>query len=371
MSIPVADSLDLLKQEILNAVLQNLAVAPAQPRVGQYFYDTVLNTGVFWDGTTWQPFLATKLPDGSIQLSKLAVNPLDRANHTGTQNSSTIQNFDTAVRANRLDQMTAPTAPINMNGQRLENVGAPMSPNDAATKQMVEDAIALIVSANALKGKVRAAVGTNINLAAPGNSLNSVTPAPGDAFLLYGQTDGTQNGPYVWTAAGTPMARADNWNTQAEAVVGSYWIVAEGTYADHYALMTNDAFTLGSSALVVQFTGVAASYVAGDGIVITGNSIAVKVAASGGLTNGPAGVAIDPAVVVRKVIATITGDGVTTAFSVVHGLGTLEPDVSMREDVAPRRSWLPSWDATDLNTVNVKFGIAPAAGLVYKVSVQG
>ena len=37
-----------------------------------------------------------------IVLSKLAVDPLARANHTGTQVHTTISDFDTGVQANRL-----------------------------------------------------------------------------------------------------------------------------------------------------------------------------------------------------------------------------------------------------------------------------
>ncbi len=50
----------------------------------------------------------------AIALSKLATDPLARANHTGTQLANTISNFDTQVRTSRLDQMAAPTAELNL-----------------------------------------------------------------------------------------------------------------------------------------------------------------------------------------------------------------------------------------------------------------
>jgi hypothetical protein len=46
----------------------------------------------------------------AIALSKLATDPLARANHTGTQLAATVSDFDTQVRTSRLDQMAAPTA---------------------------------------------------------------------------------------------------------------------------------------------------------------------------------------------------------------------------------------------------------------------
>lgn len=45
-----------------------------------------------------------------------------RAQHTGTQLASTISDFNTAVRTNRLDQMAVPTALVNLNGQDLDNI---------------------------------------------------------------------------------------------------------------------------------------------------------------------------------------------------------------------------------------------------------
>jgi hypothetical protein len=46
--------------------------------------------------------------NAAILLSKLAVDPLARANHTGTQLAATISDFDTQVRTSRLDQLASP-----------------------------------------------------------------------------------------------------------------------------------------------------------------------------------------------------------------------------------------------------------------------
>jgi hypothetical protein len=69
----------------------------------------------------------------AIALSKLAVDPLARANHTGTQTASTISDFDTQVRTNRLDQMTAPTAAVALNAQKITGLADPTSAQDAVT----------------------------------------------------------------------------------------------------------------------------------------------------------------------------------------------------------------------------------------------
>jgi hypothetical protein len=68
-----------------------------------------------------------------IALSKLAVDPIARANHTGSQTASTISDFDTQVRTNRLDQMAAPTAAVSVNSQKITNLASPVDNGDAVS----------------------------------------------------------------------------------------------------------------------------------------------------------------------------------------------------------------------------------------------
>jgi hypothetical protein len=81
----------------------------------------------------------------AIALSKLATDPLARANHTGTQAASTISDFDTQVRTSRLDQMAAPTGSVSANSQKITNLGTPTSNTDASTKAYVDTSIANLI----------------------------------------------------------------------------------------------------------------------------------------------------------------------------------------------------------------------------------
>lgn len=74
----------------------------------------------------------------AIALSKLATDPLARANHTGTQLASTISNFDTQVRTSPLNLMAVPTGTVSMGSQSVTNVATPTNINDAATKGYVD-----------------------------------------------------------------------------------------------------------------------------------------------------------------------------------------------------------------------------------------
>jgi hypothetical protein len=152
----------------------------------------------------------------------------------------------------------------DMNGQRIVNQGDGVAAQDSATLTQVQQAqsaaqaytdsaVAGLASGQVSKGLVRAAVATNVNIAAPGTTLDGLTAANNEIFLLYGQTTGSQNGPYRYNGAAVPMTRATNWDTAGEAVVGSYWIVAEGSQADKFALLTNDTFTLGTTTATFKF----------------------------------------------------------------------------------------------------------------------
>ncbi len=81
------------------------------------------------DGT----IVASDIADGTITAAKLVADPYARANHTGTQLASTVSDFDTQVRTNRLDQMAAPTASVALNAQKLTGVANPTNQQDAVT----------------------------------------------------------------------------------------------------------------------------------------------------------------------------------------------------------------------------------------------
>jgi len=94
------------------------------------------------DGT----IVATDIADGTITAAKMVSDPYARANHTGSQTASTISDFDTQVRTNRLDQMAAPTSAVNANSQKITSLGTPTSNADAATKLYVDTKVADLVN---------------------------------------------------------------------------------------------------------------------------------------------------------------------------------------------------------------------------------
>lgn len=241
----------------------------------------------------------------------------NRENHEGLQLASTISDFDVQVRSNRLDQLANPTGPVSLNSQRITNLVDPSSPQDAATRAWVLSQVSALATGMTPKGTVRAVVTTNVNLASPGATLDGLTPTNGQAFLLVGQSTGSQNGPYVYNGAAVSMTRTANWDTISEATLGSYWVIYEGTQADKFALMTNDTFTLGTDTLAVIYIG----------------------AISGSTVQG---------------LEQDLGDGASTSFTVTHNFGTRAVHATVWRNASPYDEPLVVVTHATVNTVTVE-----------------
>ncbi len=177
---------------------------------------------------------------------------------------------DTRVRANRLDQLAAPTAALGLNNQRITGLADPTAAQDAATKNYVD----LTVQGLDPKASVKAASTANIASLSGTMTIDGVALVAGDRVLVKDQTATSANGVYV-VAAGA-WVRAVDLSTWDEHV-SAYLFVEQGTVnADVGYLCTVDAGgTLGTTAITfVQFNG-AGQVVAGNGLTKTGNTIDV------------------------------------------------------------------------------------------------
>jgi hypothetical protein len=141
----------------------------------------------------------------AIALSKLATNPLARANHTGTQAASTISDFDAQVRTNRLDQMATAGADVPLGSHKLTGVTDPSSAQDAATKNYV-DTGAYGTWTNF------PSLGTNVSLGTPAAQYRT---APGNMLQLRGQLAMTGSVAANFTMATLPaLAAARQFNVR-------------------------------------------------------------------------------------------------------------------------------------------------------------
>ncbi len=213
----------------------------------------------------------------AIALSKLATDPLARANHTGSQTASTISDFDTQVRTSKVTDLTAPTGSFSMNSQKITNLATPTDSTDAATKAYVD----AVTEGLHIHPSVVAATTANVTLASAlenGDTLDGVTLATNDRILVKNQTTTSENGIYVVQASGQP-SRATDFDTASEVDSGDFVFVSSGTVnASTGWVQTNKPAVIGTDAILfTQFTG-AGTYAAGTGLTLTGNTFSINTA---------------------------------------------------------------------------------------------
>ncbi len=230
-------------------------------------------------------------------------------------------------------------------GFRLMNIGDAVNPQDAVSLAQVQALFAGI----AWKQPARVKTTGNITLSGL-QTIDGVSVVANDRVLVTSQTNGAQNG--LYSAASGAWTRTQDADTGVE-LVGAGVFVSEGTAGGNTVwLQTTDSpITPGTTALVwMQIGGSGASYTAGPGILISGGQISA-----------------DPAVVVRKYAADV-GDGTATTLTVTHNLNSLDVQVTVRLKSTGEQVIVDNV-ASGVNTVQLTFGTAPAAG-AYRVIVQ-
>lgn len=153
----------------------------------------------------------------------------------------------------------------------------PVNALDAATKQYVDAATAGLN----VHDSVKAATTVNIDLSTAlenGDTLDGVTLATGNRILVKNQTTKSQNGIYVVQASGAAVRAAD-YNEVGEVDAGDFFFVEAGTVNGKTGwVQTNTIATLGSDDIeFTQFSG-AGTYLAGNGLTLTGEVFSINTA---------------------------------------------------------------------------------------------
>lgn len=374
--------IDLGGLEIRNAVFPNLGSAPSSPAEGQFYWNSSSHRPLWWNqnATAWQN-IAT---DSDLLGSQNGAYYRARGNHTGTQTAATISDFDTQVRTSRLDQMAAPTGSVSLNSQKIVNLADATANGDAVNYGQLQSAIqgisskqvARLATAAALPACTYANGTSGVGATLTGNSngalgnIDGVASAAGNVLLVKNQSSQLQNGLYVVTQLGDGsnpfiLTRVTAMDTAAE--MNAMIAVEFGSTLANTLWLSNaaDNITVGTDAITFTQLNSPTNYTEGNGINISGLSIAVD--AGTGLTFSGGALVIDTTVVVRK-YATDVGDGSTTSYTITHNLGTRDVQVTLYKSASTYDEEVPDVLHATTNTITLVFAVAPATN-AYRVVV--
>ncbi len=202
---------------------------------------------------------------------------------------------------------------------RVRNLPSPLLSTDAVPRSYVDAAIEGLQD----KGTCKVATQSNVNVAAPGATIDGITMAVNDRVLFRAQTTASENGIYIFNGSAVPATRSLDMNLSAEfnqAIVS----VNQGTSAGGTFRQTAVDPTVGTTAIAfVSFGGsVSAATTGAAGIV----RLATQTEAN---TGTDATIAITPATLagfggmVHRFAATF-GDGSATQFTLSHNLNSLD-----------------------------------------------
>lgn len=322
MAINFLNNLDLNKNQLQNAVIQVLAVAPSNPVSGQIYYNSGDNNIYYFNGTIWTSFsgditeittsTANQLTvtNGAGPIVQLAVVTATVANNS-TALATGDQIYDFVI-GTPISSLATAIADVDMGSNKLINVTDPIANQDAATKAYVDSAV---VGGLTYKGAYDAATNTP--------DLDSAT----NIAILIGDT-------YTVTADGLFFTE--------QVRIGDFLIAEENMAAS------------GGSALS-KWT-----------VVQSNVDIATAAATSGAAVKGIAGYdsadftvdATGYVQLVTKAFKASIGNGSALSYTVTHNLNSFDVIVQLY-DASSYDTVYADVVRTSANVVTVNFTTAP------------
>lgn len=306
------------------ALLANNTITATQIANNTITATQIANTTITASQIANATITSTQLANGAVGTNQLANNAVTagKADLTGAWNFNNLQGtFGTN---------------LNANSFTITNLTSPTLNGDAATKLYVDNAVQTAAAGLDVKGSCVAATTANLDVTynngtsgvgatLTSNTLTNLTIdgfgplTVGQRILVKNQNTGLQNGIYSVTTAGAVgttayvLTRTSDFNTANPGNItpNAFTFIEQGTtQADtQWVLTTDSPITVGTTPLTFSQFGAASAYVAGNGLLLTGNSFSVKpnTSAVNAIVN-----AVDVSsngVAIKVDNATIAGDG--------------------------------------------------------------
>jgi hypothetical protein len=229
-----------------------------------------------------------------------------------------ISDFDSGVRANRLDQMAAPTGSVSANSQKITNLADPTGDNDAANKGYVDG----VAQGLDVKDSVVAATTANITLSGT-QTIDGVSVSADNRVLVKNQSTASQNGLYLCKAGS--WQRTDDLASGADAA-GMFTFVEQGTANGDkgFVCTTNKgSAVVGTNNLAFSQFSSSGDVTAGDGLDKSGSELSVDLKSNGGLVIESTELALklDASSITGTLAVSDGGTGATSASAARTALG--------------------------------------------------
>lgn len=244
--------------------------------------------------------------------------------------------------------------------RKILNLPAPTAAGDAANKGYVDST----VEGLAWKDNARVYVSTNVNLSAPGASLDGVAMSANDRFVAGSQTTTTENGIYIWNGSAVPATRSLDGSTSDE-LENAVVTIDEGTSAGVTKRQTTVNFVLGTGSPVWTNFGTSA-----PAATETVSGIA-ELATQGETDTGTDDLRIVTPLKLKnwsgnaKRYGIAVGDGSSTSIAVTHNLNSRDVVVEVYRNSGNYDTVMVEVRRTSVNVVTLVFDTAPAASAFY------
>jgi hypothetical protein len=247
---------------------------------------------------------------------------------------------------------------------KVVNLPTPSATGDAVPKSYVDS----LVEGLAWKDSCRVATQSNLNLAAPGATVDGITMVSGDRMLVRAQTTTSQNGIYVWNGAASAATRSLDASTFPE-LEQAVTTVEEGTSGATTYRQDQINGTIGSSSIswVTFGTSAPAASETTAGIAEIATQAEVNTGTDDLRIVTPLKLATWSGRI--KKYATSVGDGSATSYTVTHNLASLDVNVTVFSNSTGDEVIADVTHATT-NTLTIVFASAPASN-AYRVVVIG